>query len=272
MNAAFFYQTVTGRTLLKVIQKTHLMALAAGFLRTPFSCVLIPWYIHQNQLDMKPFHGQHYLSFAGFFARKKADCAVEQDPNVFISPCDGLLTVYPISQNLRILMKGSRYRLKDLISDPEIAQSLHGGYCFVFRLQAKDYHHFCCFDDAALSTTIYIPGQLHSVQPIACDTVPVFRLNRRWWSVLDTAHFGTAVQIEVGAMLVGGVRFAREQGRFRRGEEMGNFELAGSTIVLLVSESVRKRLHLYEPFVASLGGYKEVPVRMGQGIGVLKDE
>lgn len=271
MNAEYFYRTVSGRILMKLLQGTRLFSLTALFLRTPFSCVMIPGYIRKNHIDMEPFRGQHYLSFADFFSRKRADCAFETQPGVLISPCDGLLTVYPINQNLRIHMKNSWYRLKDLISDGETAELFHGGYCFVFRLQAKDYHHFCFFDDGTLLSTIFLPGQLHSVQPIACDSVPVYRLNRRWWSLLDTAHFGRAVQIEVGAMLVGGVHLAKGQGTFQRGEEMGHFELAGSTIVLLVTESVRKRLHLFEPFVASLGGYVEIPVTMGQGIGVLKD-
>ena len=271
MNAAFFYQTVSGRFLLRLLQGAHLFSLAAGFLRTPFSCVLIPRYIRKHQIDMEPFGRRHYHSFADFFARAKDECLFEEAPGVLISPCDGLLTIYPITRNLRIHMKGSWYRLEDLISNRETADSFRGGYCFVFRLQAKDYHHFCCIDDGTLLSTIFLPGQLHSVQPIACDTVPVYRLNRRWWSVLDTAHFGRVVQIEVGAMLVGGVHLCKVQGECQRGEELGHFELAGSTIVLLVTESVRKQLHMYEPYVASLGGYAEVPVTMGQGIGVLRD-
>ena len=140
----------------------------------------------------------------------------------------------------------------------------------VFRLQASDYHHFCSFDDLTLKETHFIPGKLHSVQPIACETVPVYRLNRRWWSILDTDHFGQAIQVEVGAMMVGGVAFEREKGSFQKGEEMGCFVLAGSTIMLFVNSSARERLEFIEPFTDAMNGEKEVPVTMRETIGRLK--
>ncbi len=167
-----------------------------------------------------------------------------------------------------IPMKGSVYTLEDLIPDGEIARRFRGGLCLVFRLQATDEHSFCCFDDATLAETRFLPGQLHSVQPIALRSIPVFRLNRRWYSVLETEHFGTAVQIEIGAMMVGGVSFAAKD-RFSRGEEFGCFELAGSTIVLLLDSSVRNSLCLKDEYLASQGGETEVPVSMGKAIGTL---
>ena len=139
----------------------------------------------------------------------------------------------------------------------------------VFRLEATDYHRFCCFDDARIVETRFIPGQLHSVQPIACRKYPVYRLNRRWYSILDTAHFGTAAQIEVGAMFVGGVEFTKDNGSFLRGEDMGSFELAGSTLVLLLNASAWKQLTLFLPFLQSLLRREEVRVSMGEGIGIL---
>ena len=41
------------------------------------------------------------------------------------------------------------------------------------------------------------------------------------------------MQTEIGAFVVGGIVNERENASFRKGEEMGHFELAGSTIVLL---------------------------------------
>lgn len=221
---------------------------------------------------MKPYDGQKYASFADFFARKRSDVYYVLDPDVLISPCDGLLSIYGVTEHFTVPIKGSIYTLTDIVPDEEIAELFQNGLCLVFRLEASDYHHFCCFDDGFLVETKHIPGQLHSVQPIAHYHVPVFRLNRRWWSVLETKHFGTAVQIEIGAMLVGGVSFSTEDSWFNRGDEMGCFELAGSTIILLLNSEVRKKLELHASITSAIDGKTEVRVHMGSAIGVLEDE
>lgn len=272
MSIEFLYRRKAGRFLLRIIQKTGMFRLGAWFLHTKLSRPMIRRYIRKYKIDMKPFAGQKYDSFADFFGRKRDVSSCVITPGALISPCDGLLTMYPVTEKMSLPMKGSRYRLKDLVRDKKLAESFKGGLCLVFRLQASDYHHFCCFDDANLLMTRHIPGQLHSVQPIACEYFPVYRLNRRWWSLLDTIHFGKAVQIEVGAMMVGGVNFLKDRGWFERGEEMGSFQLAGSTIILLLDSSVRERLEMDASFRTCMRGREEVPVKMGQAIGVLKDE
>ncbi len=233
---------------------------------------MIPKYIKKYGIDMRPYSGQTYESFAAFFSRKQDSIPYVADPSALISPCDGLLSVYTVTEDFTIPMKGSVYTINDLVPDPEVAVLFQNGLCLAFRLEAADYHHFCFFDDCLLIETNAIPGQLHSVQPIAQRTVPVFRLNRRWWSIIKTRHFGTAVQIEVGAVLVGGVSFSATEARFKRGDEMGNFELAGSTIILLLSSSVRQRLSFRESLMPSINDGKEIRVQMGTEIGVLSDQ
>lgn len=233
---------------------------------------MIPGYISKNDIDMSPYAGQSYESFAEFFSRKRNDTDIKSDPGSLISPCDGLLSVYKITENLKIPMKGSEYTINDLIPDQKLARLFQSGLCLAFRLEASDYHHFCCFDDGMLLDSGFIPGQLHSVQPIALEHFPVFRLNRRWWSLLQTEHFGKAVQIEVGAMVVGGVSFFIGNADFHRGQEMGCFELAGSTIILVLDSSVRRRLAFRSSIVSALENGEEVRVCMGEEIAELKDE
>jgi len=271
MNADFFYRSSFGRLLFKIIQRLGIIKLSAWFLHTGLSRVMIKSVIEKNGIDMAPFEGQKYRSFADFFARKKENTEFEEDRDVLMSPCDSLLSIYPVREDMSIPMKCSLYSLKDLVTQPEKAALFKGGLCMVFRLQASDYHHFCFIDDGELLETHFIEGQLHSVQPIACETVPVYRLNRRWWSIMDTSAFGRIAQIEVGAMAVGGLTLVREKGSFRRGEEMGNFELAGSTIVVLVDKDISQRLELFDSFLPALDGEKEVKVCLGQGIGRLAE-
>ena len=63
-----------------------------------------------------------------------------------------------------------------------------------------------------------------------------------------------------------------ESGWFNRGEELGCFELTGSTIVLLLRSDVRNRLVLNTSIIPAIDGKTEVRVQMGSAIGVLTDE
>lgn len=268
MNIDYFYENAFGRMLLNTGDKAGMYKLGALYLNSKLSKGMIPKFIAENQIDMSEFEGQTYNSFAEFFSRTKSGFPYEAESDVLISPSDSLLTMYSITKDMNIPMKGSWYRLNDIIPDETIAQEFNDGLCLVFRLQATDYHHFCCFDDANLIKTHYIPGMLHSVQPIAYENVPVFRLNRRWWSILETQHFGKAIQIEVGAMMVGGVAFEKEEGNLTKGMDMGHFTLAGSTIILLLDSKVKENLTFYYPVTEAVDG-NEVPVSIGQGIGKL---
>lgn len=270
MKADFFYKHWFGRAMLKFCAWIRAPRLGAWFLRSPLSKGMIAPFIRRNNVDMSAFRGQTYHSYAEFFSRDRGENTVCTEPDALISPCDGLVSIYPITDTTALPMKGSLYRVADLIPDPETAEKFAGGLCFVFRLEATDYHRFCYFDDCVKKPTQFVPGHLHSVQPIACQTVPVYRLNRRWWTVLETAHFGEAVQVEIGAMLVGGVRYAQDAGSAQRGAEMGTFLLAGSTIAVFLKADIRSRLVISPQFLPARDGKREVRVRLGEKIGCLK--
>ncbi len=263
MKADLFYTNVPGRAILKLMQKVHVFRLVAWYLHTKASRSMIPGFIKKNGIDMTSYGDREYNSFADFFSRKKLAFEADTDPENIIAPCDSLLSVYDITRDAVMPMKGSYYTIHDLVPDKEIADMFLDGLCLVFRLEASDYHHFCFMDDGKQVTGGFIPGQLHSVQPIALEHFPVFRLNRRWWDIFETAHLGTVAQIEIGAMAVGGVTFADHGDRFKRGEEMGNFELAGSTIVVLLTEETKRRISLK----CGPEEGKEVRVTIGSAIG-----
>ena len=259
----FLYGTVPGRGLLKTIQRLHLDRIAVWFLCSPLSRPVIPRYIRSNQIPMENFQEQTYGSFRDFFLREKKAYSFDPDPNHLISPCDGWLSVYPIDHSQGFRLKGSCYRVSDLIQDAQIAARFEGGQCLVFRLCASDYHHYCFVDDGTLERSGSIEGQLHSVQPIACETFPVFSLNRRAWSLLRTAHFGPVVQTEIGALVVGGIVNRSLSGPFRRGDRKGRFELSGSTIVLFLEKD---RIRLRPELLAGLETAPEVRVELGMWI------
>lgn len=81
---------------------------------------------------------------------------------------------------------------------------------------------------------------------------------------METAHFGTVTQIEVGAMLVGKIQNHHGTGIFVRGQEKGMFLYGGSTIVLLLE---KERASLSESIFSNTEQGLETPVQMGQILG-----
>ena len=265
----FLYGTKLGRGILILVQKSHLDGFAANFLWSSYSRPLIGWYAKRHRILLEPSEQKAFGSFRDFFARKRYTEGIDITPDHLISPCDGWLSAYPISEDSSFLIKGSHYRLCDLLQDAELSQSFRGGDCLIFRLCASDYHHYCYIDDGYQGENHFIPGMLHSVQPIACETYPVYILNRRVWTLLATEHFGPVVQTEIGALIVGGIFNERQNARFRKGVEMGHFELAGSTIVLLFHKD---RICLLPNMVQELAEGMEVRVQQGMWIGYSKKQ
>lgn len=85
-----------------------------------------------------------------------------------------------------------------------------------------------------------------------------------------TKHFNNVVQIEVGAMLVGDVKLTGH-GIMKRGDEMGYFTLAGSTIVMILDPVIKNTLRLNLPYQNNIDRETEFPVKIGDTIGV-RDE
>ena len=259
----FLYGTVPGRCLTKLIMKTHADRIAASFLRSGLSRPCIGWFIKKNGIELSGEEAKTFLSFQAFFSRRREGGSVDITPDHLISPCDGWLSAYSIREDSSFAIKGSRYRLEDLLHDRELARTYSGGDCLIFRLCPSDYHRYCYIDDGFQGSNHHIPGVLHSVQPIACQTVPVYTLNTRCWCLLETDHFGSVVQTEVGALLVGGIVNRAEKTYFLKGTEKGHFELAGSTIVLLFQKG---RIRLL-PSVGEALQKGEVRVEQGMQIG-----
>ena len=261
---SFLYGTAAGRIILKAIMGLHLDKAAVSFLCSPWSKLIIGRYIAKNGLDITPEERASYGSFRELFVRTRKPVQVDEKPDLLISPCDGLISAFEISRESSFNIKSSEYGLGDFLQDEELAKNYVGGTCLVFRLCASDYHHYCYIDNGFQGKNHHIPGVLHSVQPIACEKYPVYVLNRRCWSLLTTESFGPVVQCEIGALVVGGIFNEKENVRFRKGDEKGHFELAGSTIVLLFEKG---QIELRHELNEKLSTAEEVRVKQGEWIG-----
>ena len=263
-SVGFMYGNWFGRFILKTVMTLHLDRVAVCFLRSKLSKPMIGRYIKKNNIAVTEEEKASFKTFREFFVRTRELENFEKAPERLISPCDGWLSAFPIDSESCFSIKKSIYQLKDFLTDEELAKKYHNGTCLVFRLCASDYHHYCYIDDGYQGENHFIPGKLHSVQPIACEKYPVFVLNRRSWCLLETDNFGPVVQCEIGALVVGGIDNPNANTHFKKGEEKGKFDLAGSTIVMLFEEG---RIDLIPEFKDKLVGDTEARVLQGMWVG-----
>lgn len=262
----FLYRTAPGRLLLRGLTHPAISKLAGAFLDTRCSVVLIKPYAKRYRIDLSLYEPVEYRSFNQFFTRKirPEHRPFAMDSSDLPSPCDGKLTVYPITQEAAFTVKGRSYTVAELLRDAALASRFDRGYCLIFRLTVDDYHRYHYFDSGKKGENVFLPGRLHTVRPIALESRPVFCENSREYTLLETDHFGQVIQMEVGALLVGRICNHHPAGPIQRGTEKGMFEFGGSTVILLFQEgTVVPEPSLLERTAAG----EETPVRCGQVIG-----
>lgn len=234
------YGTVSGRVILKALTAPAVSKAAGAFMDSRLSVPLIKRFIKSSGIDTSQYVMKKFRSYNEFFTRrvKRGMRPIDRMPSHFISPCDSKLTVYKIGKSSVFRIKGSRYRVSDLIQNDFLAKRYEGGYCMIFRLEVDDYHRYCYIDSGTKTENTFINGELHTVNPIALEHYNIYKRNCREYTVLHTENFGDVVQVEVGAMMVGRIVNRHGAAEVVRGEEKGKFEFGGSTIVLLVQEDM----------------------------------
>ncbi len=261
----FLYNTKSGRFVLKLLTARWLSKLCGVFLSSRFSKPLIKGFVTKNGINLADYKADVFNCFNDCFCRKiKPELRpIDFEKNHLISPCDGLLSAYKITDDTVLPIKQSSYSVNELLAGDEICKRYKDGICLVFRLCVDHYHRYCYVDNLTISKKRFIKGKLHTVRPIALERYPVFIQNCREYTVMETENFGTVTQIEVGAMLVGKIKNHHSEGEFSKGEEKGMFLYGGSTIVLLLEKDATNIN--YEYFSATEKGI-ETPVKMGQNL------
>lgn len=235
---SFLYESVPGRVCLKLVNRRSAARLVGRYMNSRFSRKKIKKFIIKNDIDMSLYEEKRYSNYNQFFTRKlkPEHSKICMEGRALISPCDAKLRVYRINSDSVFFIKGSPYDVNELLKNKALAEEFRGGLCLVFRLTADNYHRYCYFDDGEKGENIFIRGVLHTVNPISLDKYNFYKQNCREYTVMNTKNFGKAVQVEIGAMLIGRIVNAHGPCRYRRGEEKGVFEFGGSTIALLLKK------------------------------------
>lgn len=267
----FLYETVPGRAMLKILSSKGISVMSGKMLDAHFSTLLISSFVKKNGIDLEEYEECKYESFNDFFCRKikKEKRPIDMEPAHLIAPCDGLLSTYKITDGLVIPVKQSHYSIESLLQNKKLAEEFRNGTCLVYRLCVNHYHRYAYVDGGKKSRNVHINGVFHTVRPIALNNIPVFTTNSREYTLINSDKFGTLVQMEVGALLVGKIVNHQEDAIIERGAEKGYFQYGGSTIIVLIKEG---RVNIPSSYYESTQNGDEVPVVLGQKIGEAKNE
>lgn len=218
-----------------------------------------------------------YENFNAFFTRalKPGARPLDSREDSILCPADGAVSqLGPISQDQVFQAKGHSYSLSDLLASETDAAPYVGGQFATVYLSPRDYHRVHMPLAGRLVKSVYIPGDLFSVNTRTAEQVPnLFARNERLVAHFDTA-LGPMVVVLVGAMIVasietvwGGIEpigreirssdYADKSVSLAAGAEMGRFRL-GSTAIVLFGPDVMSWDAAYQA---------GTPTRMGERLG-----
>jgi phosphatidylserine decarboxylase len=209
-----------------------------------------------SDLDLSEARKVHFRSMHECFIRELKDGArpIDMDPGVLVSPCDAIVGACGDVVDTEVLqIKGSPYRLEDLLVDPAMVDACRNGRYVTLRLKSSMYHRFHAPHDCTVEQVTYISGDTWNVNPIALKRIEkLFCKNER--AVLRarlTAGGHTLTLVPVAAVLVASIRLHFLDTLLRldhrgpnvfpcdatlgKGQEMGWFQ-HGSTIIVFAPD------------------------------------
>lgn len=255
----------------------------------PLRMRITHWFIRHYHVDMSEAmepDPDAYSDFNSFFTRalRPGVRPVIQEAGQICCPSDGAIIQLGDIHGSQILQaKGHNYSLIELLGgSEERARPFHGGQFATTYLSPGDYHRVHMPFSGQLIETTYIPGRLFSVSPDYTEAVPnLFARNERVVCIFQT-EAGSMAVVLVGAIFVGSIETvwageitpARDKRikvtrydsveptiHLKRGEELGRFNMGGSTIIVLFGPDRVK----WEP-----GLNPGTRVRFGQAMGHLE--
>jgi phosphatidylserine decarboxylase len=247
----------------------------------------LQFFLHNYQVNMAeavetdPYS---YPSFNAFFTRALKPTArpIAPEADAFVSPVDGTVSQCGVINEDSILQaKGRDYSLNELLGgNCERAKKYLGGSFATIYLAPYNYHRIHMPFPGTVRETIYLPGDLFSVNSATARTVPrLFARNERLVCDFD-GQSGSFSMAFIGALHVGSIEavwcgevnppprskkqpIAIETGKGRalaKGEEAGRFNM-GSTVIIVTEPG---RVQWSNTFQSGS------IVQMGQRIGTVK--
>jgi len=240
----FAYETLLGRTLWPVLFGSRLVSAFLGrrydsprSKKDIATLAAIPG-CRADEAE-KPIEA--YMSFNDFFTRRLKPGARPLGEG-FVSPADGRLMLYlGADADTPFPLKGATRTLRTVFDprpqpQPQPSTSTSTYDIAVVRLAPVDYHrfHFPC-DCETPDPVRIVPGEYHSVNPIALVRRPDVYADNERQIVKCRAAFGDYWLIDVGAFGVGTIVQTYAGTTHAKGDEKGYFKFGGSTVIVVLS-------------------------------------
>lgn len=205
----------------------------------------------QEALDEDPFN---YACCRDLFIRKLKPEArpINSESNSICSPSDGTITQLEIfSHNVNTLAKGHLYSLDELLATKQ--HNFNNGLAATVYLAPNNYHRVHMPIKTTITSMVYVPGELYSVDPKVCEQIPNLLAKNERVVIFGDSDYGQVALILVGALNVGNIHinwhgtvnhnhpkeiskwdYQDKQLVIQKGEEIGYFTF-GSTVVALIN-------------------------------------
>jgi len=255
----------------------------------PLRKSIINWFIRHYNVDMSEaleLNPNIYPDFNSFFTRalRPEVRPIIQDTRQICCPDDGTISQLGDIKGEQIFQaKGHTYSLVELLGGSKArAQPYIDGRFATMYLSPGDYHRVHMPLSGRLLETVYIPGRLFSVSPDYTESIPhLFTRNERVACFFET-EAGPMAVVLVGAIFVGSIEtvWAGEITpppgtrikvtnydtddsviQLEQGEELGRFNMGGSTIIVLFGSGCVK-------WQTGIG--PETRVQFGQALGFVQ--
>lgn len=263
------YASAVSRALMKFLCNPLFSKLARVLLDSKRSTFAVTPFAEKNNIDMSEYEEKDYRSFNDFFTRKikPGRRFITNDDSILISPSDGKVSAYEITNSSVFVVKNSVYSVQSLLRDSKLAERYNGGTALIIRLSVDDYHRYCYPCNGVKSHDRFIGGMLHTVNPVVSKYLPVYKENSREYCLIRSDNFGDVIQMEVGALMVGKITNAhKDVCRVKRGDEKGYFEFGGSTIILLLEKD---KVNVCSDLIRNTKQGFETKVKQGEMLGVI---
>lgn len=266
----FLYSNPIGRVGLKLIANKTFANIERVLLDTPLSALAIDPFIKANGIDISEYVPTKYNSFNEFFTRDILPYkrSFDLDDSAVISPSDGKITAYKLTDGARFKIKRCNYSVKSLLRSEKLAKYYAGGSIVIVRLSVDDFHHYCYPLSGVKSSNRVIDGVLHTVMPMVYDYVPVYTENAREYCTITADNGEKITMAEIGALGVGKItNYKLLDGKVKKGYEKGMFEFGGSSIILFFPKN---GFEINEKFFTNTADGYETYVQLGDTIGYKK--
>ena len=224
----------------------------------------IRWFIRRYGVDLSIAEDPapaSYPHFNAFFTRALTSDArpLEGGPRTIVSPADGTVAAMGSMNGRSVVQAKDRtYTLEALFGgDERAAAAFDGGLFSTIYLSPRDYHRVHMPLTGRLRSTVYVPGELFSVNPMTVDAIDgLFARNERVVSFFDT-DLGPLAITMIGAVFVGCIeqvwrgvvtpprrrealieRYDDTEIVLEQGCEMGRFNMGSTVIMMLANPAV----------------------------------